>query len=198
MNKKYYIGYTIGNIYFYDNASKTVIIKLLIPKKAKNNINRKDIQNKKYARHICNLAYVHSIYDIKSSNFYEIAYDANLVYQIKKWISYKDYNDNNNINNRGIAFYLDSDVVVNNNLKNIKNGEFKKYYDNGQIRVICYYKNNILNGIYKEYDSDGFFKIKNFYKNGLLHGQSINFYMDRIVTSFYDYGNLMSVEINYR
>jgi len=36
-----------------------------------------------------------------------------------------------------------------------KEGEYKEYYDNGQLCIMCNYKNDKLNGEYKEYDRDG-------------------------------------------
>ncbi len=31
------------------------------------------------------------------------------------------------------------------------NGEYKRYYSNGQLHIICTYVNDLENGIYKEY-----------------------------------------------
>jgi antitoxin component YwqK of YwqJK toxin-antitoxin module len=47
-----------------------------------------------------------------------------------------------------------------------KHGEYKEWFGNGQIKILCNYKDDKLNGEYNEYYEDGTLKEKLFYKDG--------------------------------
>jgi len=50
-------------------------------------------------------------------------------------------------------------------------GEYKRWwYDNGQLKIHCFYKNDKLNGEYKEWYSSGKLNTHCFYKNNKLDG----------------------------
>jgi antitoxin component YwqK of YwqJK toxin-antitoxin module len=43
----------------------------------------------------------------------------------------------------------------------MKNGKFKTYYENGQLRIMCSYTNNIEDGEYNSYYENGQWRIYN-------------------------------------
>jgi len=47
-----------------------------------------------------------------------------------------------------------------------ENGEYKKWYPNGQLWVQCFYKDGVLHGEYKEWYDNGKLSKHHFYKNG--------------------------------
>ena len=50
-------------------------------------------------------------------------------------------------------------------------GEFKAWYDNGQLDTHSFYKNNTLHGERKGWYPDGQINVHCFYKDGELHGE---------------------------
>ena len=50
-------------------------------------------------------------------------------------------------------------------------GEYKHYYENGQICKYCFYKNGNLDGEYKRYYENGQIYVHKFYKNGEINGE---------------------------
>ena len=83
------------------------------------------------------------------------------------------------------------------NLYNLnKKGEFKIYYENGQISTIGNYNDFKLNGSYVSFYENGAVASDGFYKNGLLDGEwkfySKNCFLEKIEK----YKNGMIVENN--
>ena len=70
----------------------------------------------------------------------------------------------------------------------IKNGEYKTYYDNGNIETVVNYKNDKLNGESKSYYENGQIKGEINYKGGKKDG---------ISKSYSENGQLISVETFY-
>lgn len=59
------------------------------------------------------------------------------------------------------------------------NGESRRYYDNGNIRVQCHYKQSrrrryhmVLHGVYRQWFPDGTLWAQKHYKYGALHGKA--------------------------
>jgi len=51
--------------------------------------------------------------------------------------------------------------------KNLKQGKYKWYYENGKLGMECNYKNDKRNGEYTWYDENGKIKEERFYKDGV-------------------------------
>ena len=49
-------------------------------------------------------------------------------------------------------------------------GEFKNYWNNGQLCTQCYFKDNKFYGEYKRYNSDGTLKYHTYYENDIEKG----------------------------
>jgi antitoxin component YwqK of YwqJK toxin-antitoxin module len=58
----------------------------------------------------------------------------------------------------------------------IKEGEYKQFYDNGNLKILCYYNNNKLNGHYILYNYDKTINKCSFYNNNVLEGEEIQYY----------------------
>jgi antitoxin component YwqK of YwqJK toxin-antitoxin module len=58
-----------------------------------------------------------------------------------------------------------------NFIKERLEGEYKKWHENGKIKEICNYKNGYIEGEYKEWDENGKIKIICNYKNEVLEGE---------------------------
>ena len=54
-------------------------------------------------------------------------------------------------------------------VKGRREGEYKRYFnnENNSIKVICFLKDDKLHGEYKEYFEDGQLRIQTIYKNGI-------------------------------
>lgn len=103
------------------------------------------------------------------------------------------------------TFYFDGtdQIEVAYTLKNGKfEGEYKGYYQNGNLRIEGTYKNDLKNGLWKEfneqgnlineysiingelegkfttYHPEGKIKSSSIYKNGLLHGESLDYFYE--------------------
>lgn len=50
-------------------------------------------------------------------------------------------------------------------------GEFKSWYDNGQLYISTSYKNDKLDGEFKSWYNNGQLYVSTFYKNGKLDGE---------------------------
>lgn len=57
-----------------------------------------------------------------------------------------------------------------------KNGMSKKYYNNGKIEHIAYFRDDTLIGQYLQYDSLGNLFLKYNFKNGKQNGENLDFY----------------------
>jgi antitoxin component YwqK of YwqJK toxin-antitoxin module len=57
-----------------------------------------------------------------------------------------------------------------------KQGEYKEWYDNGQLATHCYYVDGKLHGEYKEWYSNGQTWVHCYYADGNRHGESKSWY----------------------
>ena len=55
----------------------------------------------------------------------------------------------------------------------IKNGDYKKYYKNGQLKYSKSYKSGKKHGNFKSFSRDGDLILDQNFKNGKLHGKSL-------------------------
>lgn len=69
-----------------------------------------------------------------------------------------------------------------------KDGKYKSFYENGQLKKEISYKNGELDGSYEEYYRDGKLKIKTSYKNGEKEGS---------YEEYYENGNI-AIEHNFK
>jgi antitoxin component YwqK of YwqJK toxin-antitoxin module len=60
--------------------------------------------------------------------------------------------------------------------KNKGEGEYNKWYKNGQLWETCYYSKNKREGEYKRYYPNGDISGRSFYKDDKLHGPFISFF----------------------
>lgn len=83
------------------------------------------------------------------------------------------------------------------NLYNLnKKGEFKIYYENGQISTIGNYNDFKLNGSYVSFYENGAVASDGFYKNGLLDGEWKFYSKNGFLEKIEKYKNGMIVENN--
>ena len=83
------------------------------------------------------------------------------------------------------------------NLYNLnKKGEFKIYYENGQISTIGNYNDFKLNGSYVSFYENGAVASDGFYKNGLLDGEWKFYSKNGSLEKIEKYKNGMIVENN--
>lgn len=98
-------------------------------------------------------------------------------------IVYKYHND----------FLIDREFVNQTDNKGLKQGVWREYYDNDNIRKEENYKNGELNGYYREYSQAGKILVSLFYENGKLVERSADDEITAEVKNVYDsQGNLVS------
>jgi len=207
-------GYKTG---LYNNIK--VLIILYIPIDAKTNINRVNIQNKKYATYRTNKAYVLHIVN-KSNHEYDHAisrFNSNKIIYNRSTIIENNFDDNiDNINSEGIHFFLDKELAINYRepiLKQIwlyENNIYKDYYNNGQLhkkikyvydsvnKIIThkhvqeYYENSNIKLDYKLHINKYNGQYKEWYKNGNLKKRL--FYEENKIIGYVESWNLMGIK----
>lgn len=98
-------------------------------------------------------------------------------------IVYKYHND----------FLIDREFVNQTDSKGQKQGVWRDYYDNDNIRMEANYKNGLLNGYYREYNQAGKMLVSKFYENGqLITREGDDEIVAEIRNQFDDQGNLIS------
>ena len=94
--------------------------------------------------------------------------------------NYDNYNDTNNYTQTKLLYY---EYFVFNGKKN---GTYKAYYENGQLREICNYKDGKKEGGNIKYYNDGCIRIICNYKNDKLEGEYNKYYDGKLFQkSFY-------------
>ena len=63
-------------------------------------------------------------------------------------------------------FLIDREFINQTGRRGLKQGIWREYYDNDNIRSERNYKDNVLNGYYREYDEKGRVVVSKFYSNG--------------------------------
>ena len=98
-------------------------------------------------------------------------------------IIYKYHND----------FMIDREFVNQNDSKGLKQGVWRDYYDNDNIKTEENYKNGLLNGFYREYNQSGKMLVSKFYENGKLIERSADDEIVAEVKNQYDsLGNVVA------
>ncbi len=52
----------------------------------------------------------------------------------------------------------------------MKNGSYKEYYENGNLKLLCNFVDDLEEGFETEFNDDGSVKNKTYYENGELKG----------------------------
>jgi antitoxin component YwqK of YwqJK toxin-antitoxin module len=73
-------------------------------------------------------------------------------------VVYKYHND----------FLIDREFINQTDKKGLRQGVWREYYDNDNIRMEENYKNGVLNGYYREYSQSGKLLVSKFYENGVM------------------------------
>jgi len=171
------IGYKLAS-----SNSCNVIVTLRIPNDSKTNINRSDIVDKKYAKYRTNKATIIDIEDMdgnKYNNAVSSVYTKKKIqYITHETITEENYNEDVNIVcGEGIHFFIDKEAsIYYGTTPPLFNGEFKKWWDNGQLLKKATYVNGNLHGEYKEWWSNGQLTFYAPYINGKLHGEHKRWY----------------------
>jgi antitoxin component YwqK of YwqJK toxin-antitoxin module len=103
----------------------------------------------------------------------------------------EDYNDYNSLNrtesylsyqkeytSKAYHDMLERNAIYTrlNSSKDIMNGSFETYYEDGQIRMKGTYKDGKVDGGFEEYYDNGQLKSKRNYKEGKINGEWVNYY----------------------
>ena len=170
----YKIAYTEG---------KRVLVTLNIPDDALTNINRDGVKDIKYAKHVCNKANVVSIED-ERGNGCEEAQSSNHSKKSVKYIVGEEIVECNYakeillISGEAFTFFLDRQVALLYGLSQVENGEYKKWFDNGQLEIHCYYENGKLQGEYTKWFMNGNLERHAFYNEGKVEGEYKRWYLN--------------------
>ncbi len=113
--------------------------------------------NTMYKRHIAGNARVLNIYNKD---------DKTSINNIKQYNIGKETSSIDFYLYEKLAFFDDKQII---------NGDHKKWFDNGQLQIICTYVNAKLEGNYYEYHSNGKLKKNYNYVNGLKNGECITY-----------------------
>lgn len=98
-------------------------------------------------------------------------------------IVYKYHND----------FLIDREYINQTDSKGLKQGVWREYFDNDNIRIEENYKNGLLNGYYREYNQSGKMLVSRFYENGVLVESNSDDEIIAVVKNEYDsLGNLVT------
>jgi antitoxin component YwqK of YwqJK toxin-antitoxin module len=81
-----------------------------------------------------------------------------------------------NVCSNGIHYFLNLECAFYYSLKEITNGEYLEWYDNGQQHIKCTYTDGKLNGEYLEWYDNGQQHIKCTYTGGKLNGEFLIWY----------------------
>jgi antitoxin component YwqK of YwqJK toxin-antitoxin module len=174
------IGYKIGQIKV-DSKQIRVLITLDIDiNNCKTNLNRKDIKDKEYAKYRCDKAKVISIEDNegnKYSNAFSPFYDKIIEYKVGEKVEEPVYNkDIDVVCGEGIHFFINKEIALLYGLDRVENGEYKKWYDNGQLFVQKQYVEGKEQGEYKRWNDDGQLIVLSHYVDGKYHGEYKQWY----------------------
>ena len=84
---------------------------------------------------------------------------------------------------------VDFFIFIYLNIMKPKNGEHKEWYNNGQLRKHCYYKDGILDGEYKDWWDNGQMWEHYYCKNGRKNGEYKSWYEEGQLCDHYYYRN---------
>ncbi len=88
-------------------------------------------------------------------------------------------------------FYSDNGKLrISVNYKNgVLHGEYKQFYENGNIYAETYYNEGVINGNFKDYYENGVLRFAGEYKNGLQDGTWKYYTENKILKSIIEYQN---------
>uniref|UniRef100_A0A6C0E999 Uncharacterized protein n=1 Tax=viral metagenome TaxID=1070528 RepID=A0A6C0E999_9ZZZZ len=136
------------------------------------NEDRTDVIDKNHARFNANQLYIEKIIDVRTLKELSVLDSPNLSYIVGKDAYVR-------LGNGGINYYLSLEPAYYLNAE-IINGEYKEWWNNGQIKLYCHYVNGKEDGSYAQWYSNGNLKSQANYVNRTLNGK---------YTSYYENGN---------
>ena len=179
-------------------SSGNYIIKLRIDledDETKTNLNRTNVEecDKMFARYRTNKAFVMEIYDKDTkTQITEIysEYTPSFKYTVGAYVYENTYDDDaSKTTVAGIHFFLVEEIAFYWN-KQIANGIFKKWYDNGKLERHFNYKNYKKTGLHQEWYDTGKKQFERNYDDDKLNGLCKDFYNDD--------NNNIKIECNYK
>ena len=166
---------TIGEtIMGYKKAFDNHLVILEIPPSAKHNINRTNGKVKQFAKYRCSDAIVKDIVNLgtgESVNEARSIYDNCFKYtRGQKTVPGVYDPDPENVCGGGIHFFLDRKIAVLYK-RTITEGEWKEWYDNGQLETQGFHKDGKREGDCKEWYDNGQLLSQGFFKDGKREGE---------------------------
>lgn len=155
----------------FKSAGKYIVKLRLLPM-TKHNMERDDVIDKKYAKFRCNEAFVVSItHKMTHETINNVAskHDRNFIYYENKIVCVTNYDMNEHIIcSTGIHFYLSRECAFYYDIDSKHyTGSFKEWYNNGQLRLDCHFKNGQYDGLFKLWNESGKIQKNRRYKNGI-------------------------------
>jgi len=165
-----------NNIIGYKKARNNILVTLQIPYDAKHNIDRKNISDKQYAKYRCSHAKVIDIIDLDNNTSIDKAnslHDSKFSYTLGQDVICDTFDTNlENVCSEGIHFFLDKDRATFHGINlDYFQGEYKEWYDNGQLKIHTTYKDGNIDGEYKLWFQNGQLYVHTTYQNGKIYGE---------------------------
>lgn len=85
------------------------------------------------------------------------------------WKHYKRYYY---YKNNKLEFYETEDYTIS------RNGEYKSFYKNGNVKCVCDYKNDYRHGFYREYYENSRLKCEGSFRNGVRDGRWVEYHQN--------------------
>ncbi len=174
------IGYKIAST----EDGKRALVTLKIGSDSNTNLYRNDIVDKMYAKYRCDKATVVSIVICDTDEPVTWAYtsfytDKRIKYIVGEDVVEPSYNkDIDVVCGEGIHFFLSKEVAMLYGLDKVENGEYKMWYNNGQLHIQTTYLEGKRHGEYKmwyrgadERSENGQLEIQTTYAEGEVHGE---------------------------
>jgi antitoxin component YwqK of YwqJK toxin-antitoxin module len=209
------------------NNNKNVVITLFIGENSRSNLFRYYICNREYAKYRCDKAYVVKIEDDYENEYDYAEFICEKTNKLTKYIKNKYtiaevYDENNeNVNGKGITFFLNKDLARNYKRKlgeqiwgNIQN-LYQTYFNDGTLkeRIYFIYSTNAfnINDIYYQSIEEWYentnkkiekkyilnnYTVTEWYENGIIKVKYIlvDNKIDGIYTEWYVNGNLKTIK----
>ncbi len=174
------IGYKIAST----EDGKRALVTLKIGSDSNTNLYRNDIVDKMYAKYRCDKATVVSITICDTDEPVTCAYSSMYKYKRIKYVVGEEVvepfydKDINVVCGEGIHFFLSKEVAMLYGLDKVENGEYKMWYNNGQLHIQTTYLEGKRHGEYKmwyrgadERSENGQLEIQTTYAEGEVHGE---------------------------
>jgi antitoxin component YwqK of YwqJK toxin-antitoxin module len=165
----------------YKKALNNHLVVLEIPLSAQHNMNRHEIKDKKFAKYRCSEAVVKEIVDLNTGKTVNEAYSFHK-FDFKYVKGHKVVPDKFDPNidkvcSGGIHFFLDRQCAEFYE-DGKKEGEYKSWYDNGQLYTQGLYKDGKKEGEHKIWHDNGQLYTQGLYKDGKKEGEHKIWYRD--------------------